>query len=63
MEDEEMPVVIVKSAIWKYLKKMGFRMSGDFPKQLNKIVIGILEKAIIVSKINRRKTVLKQDCM
>lgn len=59
--DEEKPIIIVRSAIWRWCHKQGLNMSGLMPKELNDVVLELLRKAVLRAKKNKRKTIMEQD--
>jgi len=57
----EKPVLIIKSHVKAWFKEKGFWMTPDSARAINDAVIELLEKAIIRTKLNKRKTVTRRD--
>jgi histone H3/H4 len=53
--------LVVKSKIREYAKKKGVRLSGEVFDEMNKLIAGKLDKAVMRSKENKRQTIKACD--
>jgi hypothetical protein len=53
----EREVLIIKSHVNRYFKSKGMRVNSLTPRAVNDALIEILDRAIIRSKLDRKKTV------
>lgn len=57
----EREVLIIKSHVKKWIKEKNMYCKGTTCRALNDAVIELLEKAIVRTKLSKRKTISPQD--
>ncbi|MCX6802832.1 MAG: hypothetical protein NT067_07035 [Candidatus Diapherotrites archaeon] len=53
--------LVVKSKIREYAKKKDIRLSGEVFDEMNKVIAGKLDKAVMRAKENKRQTIKACD--